>query len=147
MSANPLCETASSRVELQLRGQKVRVNLINSAIFCQHRPGAASERETDQGRLFFPVHFFAQDYREPCNTSCYAITVLHHPENWFESNNSVELRHFIRNISDLVLTGHQHENDAKSEEAITSEMPCRESACATGRRGIFERLQFNSSGS
>ncbi|WP_213804778.1 metallophosphoesterase [Granulicella sp. dw_53] len=94
----------------------VRVTLLNTAIACQRHMNKA---ESDQGKLFIPIHLTRES-----NTSedeVYSITVLHHPTNWLESNNSVETRHFLAATSDLVLLGHQHEEDAEAKETLKEE--------------------------
>jgi predicted MPP superfamily phosphohydrolase len=57
-----------------------------------------------QGRLFIP----AATLPSPDNDAI-VITLLHHPYNWFESNNARTTRQHIEAISDVVLTGHEHD--------------------------------------
>jgi hypothetical protein len=83
--------------------------------------------DTDQGKLVLPVNLL---FANQPTSDVYSIAALHHPLNWLESNNSVEVRHRLSASFDLILTGHQHEEDAASQEWISKDKNLWVSAAA-----------------
>jgi Calcineurin-like phosphoesterase len=110
-------------IDLPFGRQAVRICLLNSAIACRRRMSG----DTDQGKLVLPASLLSGD--QP-TSEVYSIATLHHPLNWLESNNSVEIRHRLSASFDLILTGHQHEEDAASQEWITKDKNLWVSAAA-----------------
>jgi hypothetical protein len=49
------------------------------------------------------------------------ISIFHHPYEWLEAGNARAFRKHIGTTSDLVLTGHEHEEDACLTERLTGE--------------------------
>ena len=78
----------------------VQFNCINTAWM--------SELKEKQGELLFPTKILPT--QEEC-TSDVTITLLHHPYNWFRNDFSRELRSWVENNSDIILTGHEHMSD------------------------------------
>jgi Calcineurin-like phosphoesterase len=105
-------ERVAMSVNLELGGYPVRLNLLNTAVACRRR----GPHETDQGKLILPINLIPSQLS---GTDSYAISLLHHPLNWLESNNSVEVRRKLSSSSDLILTGHQHEEDAAASDWIS----------------------------
>ncbi len=54
-------------------------------------------------------------------TSALAITMLHHPYNWFEPNNARALRKLLEESSDIILTGHEHSASTYTKTGLTGE--------------------------
>jgi predicted MPP superfamily phosphohydrolase len=77
----------------------VLVNCFNTAW--------VSELYERPGNMFYPV-----DYVPENQTSDISISLLHHPYNWLTPNNSREFRKKIQYISDIILTGHEHDATA-----------------------------------
>jgi calcineurin-like phosphoesterase family protein len=50
-----------------------------------------------------------------------SITTLHHPYNWFEPNNARALRRLLEEISDVILTGHEHSASTYVKTGLTGE--------------------------
>ena len=67
-----------------------------------------SRKQEIQGELLFPVHLWQSD-PDLLNTADLVISVLHHPYNWLASDNSRELKARMDALSDVVLTGHEHD--------------------------------------
>lgn len=54
-------------------------------------------------------------------TATVAITVLHHPYNWFPADPAREIRTKIEAISDFVITGHEHDDRRRVQILSTGE--------------------------
>lgn len=66
--------------------------------------------ETNQyGHLGFPISYLCDPIE-----SDFVITLFHHPLNWFDGNNSKNIKKYIQENSDFVLTGHEHEPNQSS---------------------------------
>jgi predicted MPP superfamily phosphohydrolase len=66
--------------------------------------------------LFFPIEKIQQEVdrdksRNLDSSIDLSIAIFHHPYTWFEPDNSKALRKKIESISDIVLTGHEHDDD------------------------------------
>lgn len=66
----------------------------------------ASQLSEAPGSMVFPI----KNITTP-PLSAITISVMHHPYNWFEVENSHELRGHLENTSDIILTGHEHDGD------------------------------------
>ena len=64
-----------------------------------------SELKEKQGQLFFPTHLLDRYTYQDADI---AISLLHHPFRWFESDNGRSLEKHVEAHSDLILTGHEH---------------------------------------
>jgi len=71
---------------------------FNTAWMCKRNGG--------QGNLFFPLNLCEPNEKE--RKSDLSISLLHHPFNWQNSVNSRALKEYVEDISDIVLTGHEH---------------------------------------
>lgn len=59
------------------------------------------------GKLIFPVNFLNQDFfRDKADLN---ISIIHHPFNWNAPQNSHSLINHLKNTSDFILTGHEHQ--------------------------------------
>lgn len=63
-----------------------------------------SQLNEPQGQMVFPLHLVEPKVME----SQLVISVFHHPDRWLESNNSRPFRELIEQLSDIILTGHEH---------------------------------------
>ena len=75
----------------------VQINILNSAWM--------SSQNEQQGSLIFPITRYTNELQKPDG---FAISVLHHPLNWFAPQNSRELRNDLSRCSSVVLSGHEH---------------------------------------
>ncbi len=126
--------------DLPIRNRTIRLLMLNTSLACRRRPSG----QTDQGHLFLPTTSFP---RHSAAIDTYSITMLHHPLNWLESNNGVEVRHFLASSADLVLTGHQHEEDAASSDWLSKDKNLWVSAAAlqdsTGSSSGFNLIELD----
>jgi predicted MPP superfamily phosphohydrolase len=77
---------------------KVSFNCINSAWI-------SVLKENDQyGKMGFP-----SEYLKGNQDSNITISLFHHPYNWFSQNNYKEVKKYLVENSDIILTGHEHE--------------------------------------
>ena len=68
-----------------------------------------SQLSEQQGSLFFPEKYLRSALSAA--PADYCVAVFHHPYNWLSAATHREFRGHIEKISDLVLTGHEHEPD------------------------------------
>jgi predicted phosphodiesterase len=66
----------------------------------------ASQLPEDPAKLVYPVELV---HGEPNPDDSLVLSVLHHPYNWLEPANGRALRRQLQNVSDVILTGHEHE--------------------------------------
>lgn len=88
-------------LDLKLKTSAVRLHLLNSS-------WTSVLNETDD--LRYPLEAFAPPQSQEVH---YAIAILHHPVHWFLMPGvRRELRDLLESHADLILTGHEHENEA-----------------------------------
>jgi len=76
-----------------------------------------SQRKEQQGELIYPTNKIPRNNRD----ESLVITLFHHPYAWFEVNNGREFRKKIESISDIILTGHEHDVTFRSQETSEGE--------------------------
>jgi predicted phosphodiesterase len=80
-------------------GVVLRFLLANSSVFSQ------LHEVTDS--LVLPIDELLPQF---IPTARYVVTLLHHPWNWFRQPDTMRgLRHRLEELSDIILTGHEHE--------------------------------------
>lgn len=79
-----------------------------SAAFIGLNTSISSKKHEVQGELYFPVSKITR----PKVDVDLAISFFHHPYGWMESNNARDFRKAVESISDITLTGHEHESTA-----------------------------------
>lgn len=85
----------------------VQINLLNTAWM--------SELQERQGSLIYPIDQYVDQLK---TSNGFTIAVMHHPLNWFESENARTLRDELMRNSSIVCFGHEHMPDTK--RGITS---------------------------
>lgn len=98
--ARPTRERISSRSYFSYNGRVIGVLSLNTALF--------SRLSEKAGQLYFPFGALAE---EGAPTD-FSLTILHHPYPWLDPMNGRELRRRVESVSDLVLTGHEHDGDS-----------------------------------
>jgi hypothetical protein len=84
--------------DVAVDGKLVRFHLLNSAWM--------SRRHESPGTLFFPVKEIVPTQEGGVE---FAITIVHHPFNWFQQPLAMRpLRARIEEISNVLMTGHEH---------------------------------------
>ncbi|WP_288363814.1 metallophosphoesterase [uncultured Spongiibacter sp.] len=69
----------------------------------------ASRLKEVQGALYFPVEKAKES--QNFDGSDLVLTLLHHPLNWYSQDTYHEFKSYVRDVSDFVLSGHEHVHD------------------------------------
>lgn len=85
----------STRVEVE--GKVIAFDALNISW--------VSKLREEPGRLVFPIQRYERMQHEPADLR---IVVMHHPFNWFSQSMYRPFRKYIRDIADIVITGHEH---------------------------------------
>ena len=86
----------------------IDLHLVNTAWMCRRGQGP--------GALLFPLETFDVD---TTTSPAYSIAVLHHPFNWFSQPSTMRpLRDKVEHSSDMIITGHEHNNAAFSKHPL-----------------------------
>jgi len=99
------CDTPTSNYDslfyqfsFEKNGYKISYNCINTAWI-------SKLKESDQySKMGFPI-----DYLKDSNEADLSISIFHHPTEWFTLTNRKEVKRYLLENSDFVLTGHEHE--------------------------------------
>jgi hypothetical protein len=86
--------------EFEADGKKILVHCFNTAW--------VSVLKEKQGSIVFPSQVALESSNGRPNL---AISVFHHPYEWFAPTSRRLFRKLVEQVSDLVLTGHEHEGD------------------------------------
>jgi Calcineurin-like phosphoesterase len=93
-----------------------RVNVGNDAIlFRCYNTAWLSKKPEKQGELLVPLNFI-KDRLEPGTV---ILSILHHPYNWFPPEPARDLQRHLEDTSDIILTGHEHENEQFQKVSIS----------------------------
>lgn len=117
--ASPVSEVARTplgrlyrQTVLEHNGTKILFHLLNSAW--------VSQLQEKQGSLYFPVKSIKSLVTGAPDADI-AVAVVHHPFNWYWTDNARELRTLLEDNADLILTGHEHVAGAYSKRTETGE--------------------------
>lgn len=92
-------------VDIEVDGRTIRFLLCNSAWMSSLREGP--------GTLRAPLDYLQGECEELDGAApSLVVWMMHHPYPWFDPDNSRALRRFIEEVSDVVLTGHEHDGGA-----------------------------------
>ena len=72
-----------------------------------------------QGNMVFPI---LEEKYQGSRTFRLVVSVIHHPYNWFSDVNARKLRNEITESSNILLTGHEHGQDAFQIETYRQEV-------------------------
>lgn len=87
---------------VKIKGITIRINSFNTAFL--------SQREELAGSLALP-RAIIEDAVQPDSTADLTVSIYHHSENWLEPAFRRVFRKVIESTSDVVFTGHEHEQD------------------------------------
>lgn len=79
-----------------------------------------SKLREEPGRLYFPIDRYLD---KKTNDADIRILVLHHPLNWFNQSIYRAFRMFVRQLANIVISGHEHQgnvgviNDAETDKS------------------------------
>lgn len=96
-----LTDDIFKQIRFSMPDGEIELNLINSAWM--------STLHEQPGKLLFPAARISANNPEE-EASTLAITLLHHPYQWFDPINARSLRAVIETMSDIVFTGHEHDS-------------------------------------
>lgn len=68
-----------------------------------------SKVREEQGKLLFPYERYKAVEDDGIDIR---IVTMHHPFNWFNQSNYRDFRKFIKTVSDLLITGHEHQGNS-----------------------------------
>lgn len=96
------CRAFSERlfysIDWNLNGKILRIQCFNTAW--------VSQNPENPGQLVFPLHAVKAD-RESTEL---VISAFHHPYNWLAPDNKRRFQETVESLSDIILTGHEHES-------------------------------------
>lgn len=95
--------------QIQVNGSTVTFNCLNTA-WCS----SIDESKTRYGRLYYPIE------NAELKSGDLTISVMHHPFNWYTDLNRRNIKQSLEKISDLILTGHEHERESSLKETSSS---------------------------
>ncbi|MCC2546449.1 AAA family ATPase [Hymenobacter sp. BT175] len=87
--------------DFNIHDLKIRFNCFNTAW--------VSEKNEKPGTMFFPI-----DYIQENHGYSLVVSMFHHPYNWLNPMNGRAFRKQVETISDLLLTGHEHDATART---------------------------------
>lgn len=79
-----------------------------------------SKLREEPGRLYFPIDRYSEKMTNDVDVR---ILVLHHPLNWFNQSIYRPFRTFVRQLADIIISGHEHQgnvgiiNDAETDKS------------------------------
>jgi hypothetical protein len=110
----------------------IKTSSLHVQVHC-YNTAFLSKLNEDQGKLLFPLKAAESNIHFQGEADL-SISLLHHPGNWIESVNETRFTAYLEKTSDLVLTGHQHVENAvrkqNSSPAIFVRMKLRSSSVA-----------------
>ncbi len=80
-----------------------------------------SQLKEEPGKVYFPVERYSAKTLDP--PPSVRIVVMHHPLNWFGQSIYRPFRVFVRQLADILITGHEHQGnvgintDAESQKS------------------------------
>lgn len=101
-----------SQAVVELGKKRIVFHLLNSAWVSLFQEKA--------GSLYYPIRMI-RDRVATAPAADIAVAVVHHPFNWYWPENGRDLRTFLEDNADLILTGHEHVPGAYGKRADTGE--------------------------
>lgn len=95
---------------IEVDGQKIAIESLNISWI--------SKIKEEQGMLLFPFERYNKILEDE---PVIRISTMHHPLNWFHQANYRPFRIFIKKISDILITGHEHCGNAGTEDSVESD--------------------------
>ncbi len=95
--------------DFEMDGQSILFRCANTAWL--------SVMRESPGKLVFPVSKFDENER----SAALVCTLFHHPYNWFTPANARIFRKRVERVSDIILTGHEHDFTRRAQQGIDGE--------------------------
>jgi predicted MPP superfamily phosphohydrolase len=96
----PTSDRLRYQTKLQLGRFRITFDCYNTAWM--------SQRDEQQGTLLFPVRLLAPEAINDDERDDLRVSLIHHRDNWLESNNARLLRDHKEIYSDIIFSGHEH---------------------------------------
>ena len=90
---------------LEVDGKRILFDALNASWM--------STRKEQQGGLLFPFERYTSFQPTDCDLR---VSILHHPLNWFSQSNYIAFRSFLHRLSDITLSGHEHQGNARETD-------------------------------
>lgn len=90
---------------IEVDGKKIFFDTLNASWM--------STRTEQQGGLLFPYERYGEFKPTDCDLR---ISILHHPLNWYSQRNYLAFRSFLHRLSDIILSGHEHQSHARTTD-------------------------------
>jgi hypothetical protein len=103
---------ATQHTVLEVSGGRVIVNAYNTAL--------TSQLKRPRQELRFPIPLLERSRTVDADDGL-ILSIFHHPYKRLETEDSRSLQKHVEATSDVVLTGHEHEEDAYSTRKLTGE--------------------------
>lgn len=117
---------------IEIEGQKIAIESLNISWL--------SKIKEEQGMLLFPFERYNKILENEPNIR---ISTMHHPLNWFHQTNYRPFRIFIKKVSDILITGHEHCGNAGSEDSVESDQSAFVEGCVLQDESGGSRSEFN----
>jgi predicted phosphodiesterase len=88
--------------------------------FCCFNTAWLTQNPERPARLYFPVKLLEE--LGPSVPSSVTISVFHHPYNWLNPVNAQQFKQAVEDMSDLMVTGHEHTPDVYSKRRSPDEI-------------------------
>jgi UDP-2,3-diacylglucosamine pyrophosphatase LpxH len=111
-------------VTFTVMGKIVEFNLLNISW--------VSKLKEEPGHMLFPVNRY--EFMGLRNAEL-RILVLHHPFNWFSQRIYRPFRKFVRNIADIIISGHEHQGNVGLIEEAESQKSAFVEGCVLQHDG------------
>ena len=110
--------SSESHIEIDPLWERTIINLDGkNVIFEGLNISWVSKIKEEPGTLLFPIDQYKNITSDPADLR---ISLMHHPLNWFNQSIYRNFRTHLRQISDLIITGHEHQGNTGTVNEIES---------------------------
>lgn len=97
--------------------QSITIGTANIVFNCLNTAWCSSvdESKARYGRLYYPVDNLK------LLSGDITVSLMHHPYNWYTDSNRRNIKQSLEQVSDLILTGHEHEHETSLKETASSQ--------------------------
>lgn len=123
------------RFDIPIKNHNLILNCFNTAWLTQMKETPA--------KLIMPLHLLT-NAEIPLESNSLSISIYHHPENWLSPESKSQFFQLLKNISDIILTGHEHERNIFNQQQIdTGEQIQIHRAAALQDKDLGQKSSFN----
>lgn len=102
--------SSDSHIEIDPLWERTIINLDGKTIIFEGlNISWVSKLKEEPGTLLFPIDQYKHITSDPTDLR---ISLMHHPLNWFSQSIYRDFRTHLRQVSDLIITGHEHIGNA-----------------------------------